>query len=645
MSAIAGIWRTDGRPAVADLERALAALRPYGPDDSATWVKQDVGVGRRLMRLDPAELSDGQPLVGGGGRFLLVADLRLDNRQELAEALGLRARDLAVTADARLALGAFERWGEDCSQFLCGDYALAVWDQDRQHWFLARDAMGGRPLHYFHGPHLFAFASMPRGLHALPEIPYAVDEDLLARAFTLAPAGSDASCFRQISRVGPGEYAVVTRSGVRRGRHWNPSLEPLRLERLTDYEEALREHLDRAVSDRLPATGDVGAQLSAGLDSSAVATTAARRLSAAGRQVVAFTSVPQAGAETFAAPYSLADEGPIASMTAALYENMEHVRVATPGRSLLTGLAEAFDLAEQPYLNLCNQVWVGAINEQAHARGLTVMLTGQMGNLTLSYKGMSSFKSRLRRGDLAGAFNEYRIAAWLVGQGGWKGLPRAVRKGLGNLVRRSGPDEDRSALEGLLNSAIRLQPAATTDPQRPVPPEGRSASRLAAMHRIDLANGRKATLARWRIRELDPTADRRLVEFCLRVPEAQLRLNGRPAALTRSALADRLPPAVAQLRTRGLQAIDWHMGLTDPVHQLGEVVDRFAASPETAAMLDVPGLQTMVDRWPTLDWSDPRTSQHYRLTLLRAVSFGDFLCRGADAGAQRRDHDAARLGR
>lgn len=639
MSAIAGIWRTDGRPAVADLERALAALHPYGPDDSTSWVEQEVGVGRRLMRLDASEASDGQPLVGGGGRFLLVADVRLDNRQELAEALGLRPRDLATTADAGLVLGAFERWGEDCPQFLYGDYAFAVWDRDRQRWFLVRDAMGGRPLHYFHGPGLFAFASMPRGLHALPEIPYAVDENLLAAAFTRALADPDASCFRQIKRVGLGEYLVITRADVRRGRHWSPSLEPLRLARPADYHEALREHLDRAVSDRLPANGDVGAQLSAGLDSSAVASTAARLLSAKGGRVTAFTSVPRADADTSGTRHRLTDEGPIAAMTAALYENMEHVRVSTPGRSPLAGLAEAFDLAEQPSLNLCNRVWIEAINEQAHARGLTVLLTGQMGNLTLSYKGTGSFRRRLRRGDLAGALNELRIVAWLGG-GGWKGLPRIIREQLTDLVRPSGSGEDGEGLAGLLNPATRWRPGLPAGPQGEASPPGAPASRLAAMHRIDLANGRKATLARWRIQEMDPTADRRLAEFCLRVPEAQLRLDGLPAALTRRALADRLPPAVALLRTRGLQAVDWHMGLTDPERQLGEVVDRLAASPEAAAMLDVPRLRTMVDRWPTLDWSDPGTSQHYRLTLLRAISFGDFLRRGAAAGAQRRVDDA-----
>lgn len=635
MSAIAGVWRMDGKPADADLQRALAALRPYGPDASDAWVETEVGVGRRRMRLDPSELSDEQPLVGGGGRFLLVADARLDNRWELIEALGPGSRDRAKTGDAGLVLEAFERWGEDCPRFLYGDYAFAVWDRDRQRWFLARDAMGGRPLHYFQGPGLFAFASMPRGLHALPEIPYAVDEDLLARAFTLAPADPDATCFRRIKRVGLGEYVVVTRNDLRRGRHWTPSLEPLHLARPADYQDALREHLDRAVSDRLPANGDVGAQLSAGLDSSAVAATAARQLSGGGGRVIAFTSVPRTGADTYAVRHRLVDEGPIAALTASAYDNMEHIRVTTPGRSPLAGLGEVFELAEQPALNLCNRVWIEAINEQAHGRGLTVMLTGQMGNLTLSYKGTSSFRGRLRRGDLSGAVNELRIAAWLSGGDGWPGIAAALGGRLADLVRQGSPGDIQENASGLLNPARALQPGSP-DGTGPARLSG-VALRLAAMHRLDLAYGRKATLARWRIQEMDPTSDRRLAEFCLRVPETQLRLGGRPAGLTRRTLADRLPPEVVQLRKRGLQAVDWHLGLTDPGRRLGEIFDQLAACPETVGLLDIPKFRAMIDLWPTMDWSDPENSWPYRLTLLRAISYSDFLRRGVAARAARDD--------
>src|ERR1700687_1154315 len=110
MSAIAALWRFDGRPDAGDgCARMLAAQQMYGPDASANWSSGNIAVGRQLMRVLPEYAFDRQPLVGGGGRFVLVADLRLDNREELAAALQIRDAKACELWDAGLLLGAFER--------------------------------------------------------------------------------------------------------------------------------------------------------------------------------------------------------------------------------------------------------------------------------------------------------------------------------------------------------------------------------------------------------------------------------------------------------------------------------------------------------------------------------------------------------
>lgn len=623
MGAIAGLWCLDGRSAEAPLERMLDSLRPYGPDAAGRWAQDDVALGNRVMHLFPPDGSDRQPLIGGGGRFVMVADARLDDRAGLAEALG----HPPCSTDSEFLLRAFERWGEDCLDRLYGDYAFALWDRDRRRWLLARDGMGGRPLCYFRGPGLFAFASMPRGLHALPQIPYEADEDLLARALDLVPPGPNSTCFREVSRVGMGECLVVTADGETRRRHWNPAPEPLRLARSSDYEEALRAELDRAVRVRLPATGDVAAHLSAGLDSGSVAATAAR-LMAPSRRVVAFTAVPRDGAESSGPPGRLSDEGPLAAATAALYSNMEHVRVRTDGRSPLDALGWVFELCEQPILNLCNQVWRDAIYGIAQNRGLSVLLTGQAGNLTLSYKAPRPLGERLRARGLAGLPDELRALTWRRGGTGFAGLIRAIAA--------RAADSRQSHVASLLNPQRRAElgaPAETLATRRSS--DSRS-ERLAALRRVDVADYAKGTLARWRVDERDPTADRRLVEFCLSVPDEQFRLGGIPSSLARRAMADRLPPTVLRQRARGLQAADWHSGFANPKGELGGMVERLAGCRETARLLDIPRLRQAIDHWPAGGWNEAGVTRLYRHELLRALSNGDFLGR-AVAAAERRD--------
>ena len=623
MGAIAGLWCTDGRPASTPLELMLAALAPYGPDSEGRWVKDDVALGHRAMHLFPGDSSNRQPLTGGGGRFVMVADARLDDREGLAEALG----PAPGSTDAEWVLRAFERWGEDCLDRLYGDYAFAVWDRERRRWLLARDGMGGRPLCYFRGPRLFAFASMPRGLHSLPEIPYEADEDLLARALDLVPPDPNATCFRDVSRVAMGECVIVTAGGESRRRHWNPAPEPLRLARASDYEEALRAELDRSVRSRLPAAGDVAAHLSAGLDSGSVAATAARLTAAEGRRVIAFTAVPRQGSEAGGPPGRLPDEGPLAAATAALYANMEHVRVSTDGRSPLDALGWVFELCEQPILNLCNQVWRDAIYEIAQGRGLAVLLTGQAGNLTLSYKASRPLMDRLRARGLAGLPDLVRALTWRPGGAGLGGLARAIA------ARAREPRQSDASLVNPQRRAELAPPAETLVTRRS--PDSRS-ERLAALRRVDIADYVKGALARWRIDERDPTADRRFVEFCLAVPDEQFRLGGIPSSLARRAMADRLPPTVLRQRARGLQAADWHSGFADPKRELGEMVAGFAEVPETARLLDIPRLQEAIDRWPAAGWHEAEVTRLYRHELLRALSNGDFLGRAVAAGARRR---------
>ncbi len=275
MSALAGRWNFDGNPeAAASCRRMLAAQQIYGPHDGAQWDDGGIALGRRLFRLLPEDAFDRQPLAGGGGRYRLIADLRLDNRDELARDIGIDPSRATSLSDAAILLAAWERWQEAVFDHLFGDYAFALWDGRDRHLILARDALGGRPLHYHRGDGFLAFASMPKGLHALDDVPYGPDEVCVAEYLALIPEHGSGSFFKDVNRVEPGHFVIVTPLGETAKRHWEPRRYTLKLDSADDYAEALRHQLDRAVETRLRgAGGQVAAHLSAGLDSSAVAAT------------------------------------------------------------------------------------------------------------------------------------------------------------------------------------------------------------------------------------------------------------------------------------------------------------------------------------------------------------------------------------
>ena len=177
MSAIAGIWSFDGAVAAASAcEAMLQALSLYGPENCAQSSDAAVALGRCLLRSVPEDRFDQQPLSAPGVTSL-VADVRLDNREQLARDLEISTAQSAVMADSSMLLAAWLRWGEQCVDHLCGAFSFAVWNAQEQYLFLARDHTGERPLFYAAAANCFAFASMPKGLHPLPFVGANVDEE------------------------------------------------------------------------------------------------------------------------------------------------------------------------------------------------------------------------------------------------------------------------------------------------------------------------------------------------------------------------------------------------------------------------------------------------------------------------------------
>jgi asparagine synthase (glutamine-hydrolysing) len=618
----------------------LASQAIYGPHCERQWSDGSLAMGRRLFRTLPEDIHDRQPLHDADGRFTLVADVRLDNRDELATSLDLVSGRAAGMCDAAILLAAIVRWGQAAVDRLAGDFAFALWDGTERTLLLARDVLGQRPLHYHRGEGFFAFASMPKGLHALPEIPYAPDEQAMAEFVTLIPQAGARTFFKGIEALEAGHVAMVTAQGFAARRYWQPQRPDPGRRRSSDFVEGLRHHFDQAVSSRLRGVnGAVASHLSAGFDSSAVTATAARIMAARGGKVFAFTSVPREGYAGPAPKHRLGDEGPLAAATAAAYPNIDHILIRSGHRSPVEDLDRNFLLYDRPLLNLCNGAWLSAINGAARERKLNVMLTGQMGNMTISYGGNELLAELVRRGRL--------IRLWEVGEQllergsmSWKGL---LAGAFGPFVppqfwrwltgRRGGKWEvtDYTAIRPDRLHELELKRLAA---ERDLdfayrPRKDGFDTRLWVLRRTDLGNYNKGILGGWGIDQRDPTADRRLVEYCLSVPMDEYLHKGELRSLGRRALSDRLPAAVLDAPQKGYQAVDWHEGLAAARADVAAEVDRLVPCAPAARMLDLDRMRQLVAVLPDSGWERPEVMTAYRHALLRGVSAGHFLRKAA----------------
>jgi asparagine synthase (glutamine-hydrolysing) len=146
--------------------------------------------------------------------------------------------------------------------------------------------------------------------------------------------------------------------------------------------------------------------------------------------------------------------------------------------------------------------------------------------------------------------------------------------------------------------------------------------RFDLMGTFDYGTFRKGSLAGWGVDERDPTADRKLIEFCLSLPHDQLLRNGITRPLARSALSDRLPQAILNDAPRGYQNAGWfeHVSVAD-MRKRADLIE----NSHGADIINVARVRDMIDAWPQSDQNSPKVVEEYRLTLLQALSLGHFI--------------------
>ena len=153
MSGIGAIFQFDGGPVDSGaLSRMAVHLKPRGPDGVRTWTTPGIGLVHAHFWTTPEDVGEEQPICSPCGRHWIVADARLDNRDDLLAALDSVTRS---STDAEIILAAYDKWGDDCGAKLEGDFGFVIWDAPQRRVLAVREPIGTRLLHY---------ASVPGGL-------------------------------------------------------------------------------------------------------------------------------------------------------------------------------------------------------------------------------------------------------------------------------------------------------------------------------------------------------------------------------------------------------------------------------------------------------------------------------------------------
>jgi asparagine synthase (glutamine-hydrolysing) len=555
LSGVAGVLLFDHSLDADVLVRHISGNMSHrGPDGIRHWSSGPVALAHCMLRTTPEAAADTQPLVDTQRGLVLAMDGRLDNRDELYNLLKPRFAKQGIP-DSSYVLEAYLHWGDECTRYLLGDFAFAIWDLKHHRLFCARDVMGGVPFAYVLNDRLFAFASEWEALLGLPGVSAAPNEDRIAGMLVneIVEFNDRRSWQQDILALMAGESMAVEGDGTSRINRFGKLMPAEARSYASDaeYQEHFLEVFGEAVRCRMRSPGKPAVMMSGGIDTAAI-------VAMLGRQI----------RDTGAGPinsYSAVDD----DFESSLESQAIHEMAGLPGFNAhsvsvpsFTGMVSEEDLVNAAWARahpVDNSVLIPVLMYLAASRnGDRVMLHGACGDLTLSTP-LRYVSDYLLRGQFLHAWRECQSASknhvYLRGGSPARNfalnasrafVPPVLKRPIKRLLSSSRPVLETSIINPDFASRIRLverleAQASNLERSKAERTQQLIASTTSISARIS---------ARFGVEARDPWADRRVVEFFLGLPIEQKVRDGWTKYLVRSTFQDDLPPAVLWRRDK-----------------------------------------------------------------------------------------------
>lgn len=271
-------------PSVQWLDFARRSLVHRGPDDS-DYFRDDSGIGLVHTRLSIVDLSEAghQPMISSDSNIVLVFNGEIYNYRHLRAELLSAGYEFRGHSDTEVLLTLYLHSCKSSSSSrdvfseflnrLNGIFSFALWDLQQQSLFVARDALGVKPLYYLNSTDGFFFSSE---IKAFPNTPLTYDSSSINRYLTFLWCPGDGTPVNEIRKLSPGEFLVVSQGNIVQHTSWfrpqsvRPSIVQYQRRTSDSYIVGTAAHLRQAVHRQLVADVPIGAFLSGGLDSSSV---------------------------------------------------------------------------------------------------------------------------------------------------------------------------------------------------------------------------------------------------------------------------------------------------------------------------------------------------------------------------------------
>jgi asparagine synthase (glutamine-hydrolysing) len=399
------------------LKQMTDAIAHRGPDGEGFWFneKKTVGFGhRRLAIIDLSEAGK-QPMQfpsafgeGLGVRYSITYNGELYNYIELKGELKQKGYQFITQTDTEVILAAYDHWKEECLQQFDGMFAFAIWDEQEQTLFTARDRFGEKPFYYFFDGEQFVFASEMKALWAAgveKKIKHSMLLNYIGLGWVKNPADLSQTFYENINSLPQSHYLKLDmRTGKNEiGQYWDLDKESQTTLSEAEAIEQFQQLFNTSVKRRLRSDVEVGTSLSGGLDSSSIAAHIK-------------TQNPTTKYQTFTAsfPGFEKDETAYAKQIADQFQLQQHL-VTPTAETLLNDIEQLMHQQEEPFQS--SSIYAQyKVYELAKQQGIKVILDGQGADETLAgyHKYIHWFLQEMVKGGRykveAEAFSQHNIS-------------------------------------------------------------------------------------------------------------------------------------------------------------------------------------------------------------------------------------------
>lgn len=277
MCGIAGVYKFNNPQAVSEdeIKKMSDVLTHRGPDGSGVYISPDkkTGLGHRRLSIIDLSSAASQPMANENKTIWITFNGEIYNFKELKSSLEKDGHIFHSKSDTETIIHAYEEYGFDCVKKLNGMFAFAIWDENKQILFTARDHLGIKPFYYAIQNGNFYFGSEIKAILAHPDFKKDIAEENISHYLTFSCLPSPYTLFKDVKKIAPAKYLIIDKNGIiKEEEYWNPAIDYKNTYNTPQTEEfyisEIRKILRDSIKSQMISDVPFGCFLSGGIDSS-----------------------------------------------------------------------------------------------------------------------------------------------------------------------------------------------------------------------------------------------------------------------------------------------------------------------------------------------------------------------------------------